>query len=98
MVHRAQFFGKPSDVAHLVTIPINHSGVNLEWQADAFAGFDSRQCCRMRAVDPAKLVMLFRVKAVNADAHSARTRRFQLSRNVLRDQGSVAAEYRAESA
>ena len=72
--------------------------MNLEWQADVFAGFDSRQRCRMRTVDPAKLVMLFRVKAVNADAHSARTRRFQLSRNVLRDQGSVAAEYRTESA
>nr|WP_294362790.1 hypothetical protein [uncultured Senegalimassilia sp.] len=98
VIHRAQSFCEPSDAAHLVAIPINHSGVNLEWQADAFAGFDSRQRCRMCTVDSAKFVMLLRVKAVNADTHGARTRRFQLSRDVLRNQGSVAAEHRSESA
>lgn len=98
MVHRAEFFCESRDVANLVAVSVDHGGVDLERQADAFACFDARKRGRVSAGHSAEDVVLFGVEAVNANAHGAGTRLFELACDFGRDERAVAAEHRAQAA
>ena len=65
----ANLLGEVGDGAHLIAVPIDHGGVQLEGQAGALAGLDAGQGERMGVRKAAELVVLGGIQAVHGDAH-----------------------------
>ena len=95
---RADLFGEIGDGAHLVAVPIDHGGVQLEGQAGALAGLDAGQGEGVGVGQPAEPVVLFRIEAVHRDAHGARAGVLQAASRLIGDERAVAAEHRAQAA
>ena len=95
---RANLFGEIGDGAHLVAVPIDHGGVQLEGQAGALAGLDAGQGEGVGVREAAELVVLGGIQAVHGDAHGAGARLLQTARHLIGDERAVAAEHRAQAA
>ena len=89
--------GKVGDVAHLVLVPVEHRGVNLERQAHlatgAHAGHRGVPC----ALKTAEGIVLGSVEAVEADAHGAGTALFEVACHLGGDERAVGTEHRAQA-
>lgn len=70
--HSADRLREVGDGAHLIAVPIDHGGVQLEGQAGALAGLDAGHGEGMGIGKAAELVVLGGVQAVHGDAHGGR--------------------------
>ena len=96
MRYGADALSEIGDVAYLVTVPIDHRGVDLERKPRLLAAFDARHRERMSTLQPAEPVVLGGVEAVDADAHGACARLLQAHGNLVSEERAVGAEHRSK--
>ena len=89
--------GEVGDVAHLVLVPVEHRGVNLERQAHLAASAHAGHRGVPRALEAAERIVLGAVEAVEADAHGAGAALLEAAGHFGRDEGAVGAEHRAQA-
>ena len=93
----ADLLGEIGDGAHLVAVPVDHGGVQLERQARLLARLDARHGEVVGVGKAPELVVLGGIEAVDADAHRHGSAFLKAPGDLFGDERAVRAEHRAQA-